>query len=45
MRKDRQYYEADLNYQCSNRNADRVIYSNDGLIFVTHDHYQTFEPK
>ncbi|MGV4412923.1 ribonuclease domain-containing protein [Chryseobacterium sp. T1] len=45
MRKGRQYYEADLNYKCSNRNADRVVFSNDGLIFVSHDHYQTFQQK
>lgn len=44
-RKGRQYYEADLNYKCSNRNADRIVFSNDGLIFVSHDHYQTFEQK
>jgi len=41
----RQYFEADLNYNCGNRGADRVIFSNDGLIFVTHDHYQTFEKQ
>ena len=41
----RTYYEADLNYNCGNRNADRVVYSNDGLIFVTHDHYKTFQSK
>lgn len=41
----RKYFEADLNYHCGNRNADRVVYSNDGLIFVTHDHYKTFEEK
>lgn len=45
VRKGRQYYEADLNYKCSNRNADRVVFSNDGLVFVSHDHYQTFEQK
>ena len=24
------------------RNLKRVLYSNDGLVFVTEDHYQTF---
>lgn len=38
-------YEADLNYNCGNRNADRVVFSNDGLVFVTHDHYKTFQEK
>ncbi len=41
----RQYYEADLNYNCNKRNADRVVYSDDGLIFVSHDHYKTFEEQ
>ena len=41
----RKYYEADLNYNCGNRNADRVVFSNDGLVFVTHDHYRNFEEK
>ena len=41
----RKYYEADLNYNCGNRNADRVVFSNDGLVFVTFDHYRSFEEK
>ena len=41
----RKYFEADINYNCGNRNADRIVYSNDGLIFVTHDHYKTFDEK
>lgn len=41
----RKYTEADLNYNCGRRGADRIVYSNDGLIFITHDHYKTFEPK
>ncbi|MDR2385387.1 MAG: hypothetical protein LBD80_07005 [Tannerella sp.] len=44
-RKGRQYFEADLNYNCGKRGADRLIFSNDGLIFITHDHYNTFEEK
>ncbi len=43
--KGRIYYEADLNYNCGRRNADRLVFSNDGLIFVTHDHYKTFEKQ
>ncbi len=38
----RKWYEADINYQTGRRNAQRIVYSNDGLIFVTYDHYQTF---
>ncbi|MFZ1528289.1 MAG: ribonuclease domain-containing protein [Ferruginibacter sp.] len=41
----RTWYEADLNYNCGHRNADRLLFSNDGLVFVTHDHYKTFEEK
>ena len=41
----RKYFEADLNYNCGNRNADRVVFSNDGLVFVTHDHYRNFEER
>lgn len=39
----RSWFEADINYSCGIRGADRIIYSNDGLIYVTHDHYQTFQ--
>ncbi len=41
----RRYFEAELNYNCGNRNADRVVFSNDGLVFVTFDHYRSFEEK
>ncbi|RQP14548.1 MAG: ribonuclease [Chryseobacterium sp.] len=41
----RKYYEADIDYHCGNRGAARVVYSNDGLIFVTHDHYKSFTQK
>lgn len=40
--KDRIWYEADLNYREGPRNGDRIVWSNDGLIFVTYDHYETF---
>ncbi len=36
------WYEADINYEGGKRNRQRVLYSNDGLIFVTYDHYHTF---
>lgn len=41
----RKWYEADLNYKCGRRNADRLLLSSDGLIFVTHDHYKTFQQQ
>ena len=36
------WYEADINYGGGKRNRQRIVYSNDGLMFVTYDHYQTF---
>ena len=37
------YYEADINYDGGYRGAERIVYSNDGLIFYTDDHYESFE--
>ena len=42
-KKGRRYYECDIDYSGGRRNAKRIIYSNDGLIFYTDDHYNTFE--
>jgi guanyl-specific ribonuclease Sa len=39
----RQYYECDVNYNGGFRGAERLVYSNDGLIFYTSDHYATFK--
>jgi RHS repeat-associated protein len=36
------WYEADINYSRGYRGSDRIVYSNDGLIYKTTDHYQTF---
>lgn len=36
------WYEADINYYEGRRNGHRILWSNDGLIFVTYDHYYTF---
>ena len=36
------WYEADINYRSGKRNSQRILWSNDGLIFVTYDHYATF---
>ncbi len=43
VEKGRVYYEADLNYRGGKRGANRMIYSSDRLIYVTVDHYKTFE--
>ena len=39
----RKYYECDIDYTGGYRGAERIIFSNDGLIFYTEDHYKTFE--
>ena len=36
------YYECDINYVSGYRGGERLIFSNDGLIFKTEDHYQVF---
>ncbi len=38
----RVWYEADINYKTGPRNSQRILWSNDGRIFVTYDHYETF---
>lgn len=40
---DRDYFECDIDYEGGYRNAKRIIYSNDGLIYYTEDHYESFE--
>jgi hypothetical protein len=41
--KGREYYECDINYEGGYRGAERIVFSGDGLIFYTADHYETFE--
>ena len=41
--KGRKYTECDIDYKGKKRNAKRIVFSNDGLIFYTDDHYKTFE--
>lgn len=39
----RRYFECDIDYDGGYRGAKRLVYSNDGLVFYTEDHYNTFE--
>lgn len=39
----RDYFEADVNYEGGYRGAERLVYSNDGLIYYTDDHYDSFQ--
>jgi len=38
----RKWFECDINYEGGYRGAERIVYSNDGLIYYTNDHYKTF---
>ena len=38
----RHWYECDVNYYGGYRGPERLVYSNDGLIYYTDDHYETF---
>ena len=40
--KGRTYYEADCYYTKGKRTAERIVYSSDGHVWYTEDHYVTF---
>ncbi|RZJ50217.1 MAG: ribonuclease N [Chryseobacterium sp.] len=40
-----QYFEADVNYNCGNRNADRIIFTKSGEVYLTKNHYKSFEKQ
>ena len=39
----RKYWECDIDFDGGYRGSKRIIYSNDGLVYYTEDHYKTFE--
>lgn len=39
----RKWYECDINYSGGFRGAERIVFSNDGLIYYTADHYESFK--
>ena len=41
--KGRKFFECDANYTGGKRGAERIVYSSDGRIWYTKDHYETFE--
>ena len=43
--KGEQYYEADVNYNCGNRGADRIVFTKNGEVWLTKNHYKSFERK
>ena len=40
---DRNYFECDINYTGGFRGPERIVYSDDGLIYYTEDHYDNFK--
>ena len=40
--KGRKFYECDVGYKGGKRGAERIVYSNDGHVWYTRDHYETF---
>ncbi|WP_068613200.1 ribonuclease domain-containing protein [Paenibacillus tuaregi] len=42
-KKGRTWYEADINYTKGPRGKDRIVFSSDGLIYKTEDHYETYQ--
>ena len=40
--KGRKYYECDADYEGGYRDGRRIVFSSDGLIYLTLDHYDTF---
>ncbi|MBR0040909.1 MAG: ribonuclease [Oscillospiraceae bacterium] len=41
--KGRIWTECDVGYSTSSRGGERIVFSNDGLIYYTNDHYDSFE--
>ena len=39
----KRYFECDIDYQGGYRGAKRIVYSDDGWIYYTADHYDSFE--
>lgn len=42
-KKGRSWTECDIGFEGSYRGAERIVFSNDDLIYYTGDHYETFE--
>ncbi len=43
--KGEQYFEADVNYNCGNRGADRIVFTKKGEVWLTHNHYKSFQKQ
>lgn len=40
-----QYFEADVNYECGHRQADRIVFTKNGDVWLTKDHYRSFQKQ
>ncbi len=40
-----QYFEADVNYNCGKRNADRIVFTKNGDVWLTKNHYKSFDKQ
>lgn len=43
--KGEQYFEADVNYNCGNRGANRIVFTKKGEVWLTHNHYKSFQKQ
>lgn len=43
--KEGKYFEADVNYSCGNRNGDRIVFTKNGEVYLTKNHYKSFEKQ
>lgn len=39
----REWFECDIDFNGGYRNSKRIVYSSDGLVYYTGDHYKTFQ--
>lgn len=42
-KKGRKWTECDIDFEGDFRNGERIVFSNDGLIYYTDDHYESFD--
>lgn len=40
-----EYFEADVNYHCGSRQADRIVFTKDGEVYLSKNHYKSFEKQ
>lgn len=41
----KKYFEADVNYNCGKRTTDRIVFTEDGEVYLTKNHYKSFEKQ